>query len=108
MYRLTYGGKDLPANGGPGDPTGLFRTAYFAPGGDGKFKIVAGDTFYAAVEFSKPLKARVLLSYGNSTQPGSPHMGDQLQLFAKKEMRQPWLTREEIEAHLESRKSFEK
>jgi acyl-homoserine-lactone acylase len=107
VYRLEYGGKDLPANGGPGDPTGLFRTAYFAPGENGKMKAVAGDTFYAVVEFAEPLRARVLLSYGNSTQPGSPHMGDQLELFAKKEMRTPWLDREEIEAHLESRKSFE-
>ena len=106
IYRFKYGGKDLPANGGPGDPTGLFRTAYFMPGGDGRSHIVAGDTFYAAVEFSQPLKARVLLAYGNATQPSSPHVGDQLELFARKEMRVPWLTRAEVEAHLESKRVF--
>jgi len=45
----------------------------------------------------------VLLTYGNASQPGSPHVGDQLALFARKEMRQAWRTREEIEAHLEAR-----
>jgi acyl-homoserine-lactone acylase len=108
VYRLKYGDKNLPANGGPGDPTGLFRTAYFAPGENGTFDITAGDTFYAVVEFSRPLKARVLTSYGNATQPGSPHKGDQLELFARKEMRTPWLTREEVEANLESRTSFDR
>ena len=108
VYRLSYGNIDLPANGGPGDPTGLFRTAYFAPGENGTFDIMAGDTFYAVVEFSRPIKARVLTSYGNATQPGSPHKGDQLALFARREMRTPWLTRGEIEANLELRTSIEK
>jgi acyl-homoserine-lactone acylase len=106
VYRLKYGGKDLPANGGPGDPTGLFRTAYFTPSGADKNVIEAGDTFYAAVEFSQPLKARVLLAYGNATQPSSPHVGDQLEMFARKEMRVPWLTRAQVEANLESKKTF--
>jgi acyl-homoserine-lactone acylase len=45
----------------------------------------------------------VLLAYGNATQPGSPHVGDQIEQYARKEMRTPWLTRAEVEAHLESR-----
>jgi acyl-homoserine-lactone acylase len=106
VYRLKYGGRDLPANGGPGDPTGLFRTAYFTPTGADKNAIEAGDTFYAVVEFSQPLTARVLLAYGNATQPSSAHVGDQLELFARKEMRVPWLTRAEVEANLESKKVF--
>ena len=36
------------------------------------------------VEFSKPLKAMGILTYGESTQPGSPHIGDQLPLLSKK------------------------
>jgi acyl-homoserine-lactone acylase len=106
VYRLKYGDKDLPANGGPGDPTGIFRTAYFAPGENGTFDILAGDTFYALVEFSRPINARVLTSYGNASQPGSAHKGDQLELFARKEMRTPWLTRMDIESNLEFRDSF--
>jgi acyl-homoserine-lactone acylase len=44
-----------------------------------------------------------LLSYGNATQPHSPHVYDQLELFARKQLREAWLTRPEIEAHLELR-----
>lgn len=64
---------------------------------------VGGDSFVAAVEFPDPARARALLAYGNATQPGSPQAGDQLELFAKKELRPVWRTREEIEAHLERR-----
>ena len=48
----------------------------------------------------------MLTTYGNASQPGSPHVGDQLALFARKEMRPAWRTREEIEANLEAREVF--
>jgi acyl-homoserine-lactone acylase len=44
----------------------------------------------------------VLTTYGNATQSGSPHNGDQLALLSRKEMRPAWRTRAEIEAHLEA------
>ncbi len=103
VYRIRYAGKDLPGNGGPGDPFGIFRVAYYAPDKDGTSSVVAGDTYYQVVEFSVPVRAKVLTAYGNATQPGSKHIGDQLELFAKKEMRDAWRTRAEVEAHLESR-----
>jgi acyl-homoserine-lactone acylase len=62
-----------------------------------------GDSWIAAVEFGETANARVLLSYGNATQPGSPHHGDQLPLLMKGEMRDAWRTRAEIEANLEAR-----
>ena len=103
VNRLRYGGKDLPGNGGPGDPFGIFRVAYYAPDRDGKNKVVGGDTYYQAVEFGRPVRAKVLIAYGNATQPGSPHIGDQLELFSKKQMRDAWRTRKDVEANLESR-----
>jgi acyl-homoserine-lactone acylase len=106
VNRLRYGGKDLPGNGAPGDPYGVFRTAYYVPGDDGKASIAGGDTYYAAIEFGTPVRAKVLLAYGNSTQPGSKHLGDQLELFAKQEMRDVWRDRKTIEAHLESREEI--
>lgn len=103
VHRLRLGGRDLPANGGPGG-LGIFRVVGFAPDGeDGTRRAAGGDSFVAAVEFSDPVRARALLAYGNSTQPGSPHAGDQLELFAEKELRPVWRSREEIEAHLERR-----
>jgi acyl-homoserine-lactone acylase len=105
VARLRYGNVDVPASGGPG-LFGIFRVIDLAPAAAGRFQQVAGDTYIAAIEFSNPVKAKVLTTYGNATQSGSPHVGDQLQLYARNELRPVWRTRKEIEAHLESRKVF--
>ncbi|MBD0308353.1 MAG: acylase [Microcoleus sp. T1-bin1] len=104
VFRLP-GVANLPANGGDGD-LGVFRSVWFAPGKDNRFQAVAGDSFVAAIEFSNPVKAMALNSYGNATQPGSPHAGDQSQLFARKELRPVWRSRSEIEYHLSSRQKL--
>ena len=101
VYRLRMAGRDLPASGGP-SRLGVFRSLEFAPERDGRFRALFGDSFVALVEFSQPVRAKALLSYGNASQPGSPHRGDQLDLFARKQLRPVWRTRKEIEAHLES------
>ncbi len=106
VMRLKYAGQDFPGNGAPGDPYGVFRTAYYVPEGGGKFAIMGGDTYYSAVEFSQPVRARALTAYGNATRPGSKHVGDQLQLFAKKEMREVWFTRQQVEANLELKEAI--
>ena len=103
VKRLRHAGHDLPGNGGPGDPFGIFRVAQYTPEADGKAAITFGDTYYQVVEFSSPVRAKVLTAYGNASQPGSPHRGDQLELFARQEMRDAWRTRAEVERHLESR-----
>ncbi|MBD2439560.1 acylase [Nostoc sp. FACHB-110] len=105
VYRLQYGKFDLPANGGSGDE-GIFRAVKFAPTGEKSWRAVGGDSYVAAVEFSQPVKAMALTSYGNATQPNSPHIGDQLQLFARQQLRPVWRNRQEISAHLEGRTAF--
>lgn len=102
LARLKYDKADFPANGGSG-LLGIFRVIEYAPESDGHFRSVGGDSYIAAVEFSDPVHANVLLGYGNSSQPGSPHRGDQMQLAARKELRPVWRTRPEIESHLEKR-----
>jgi acyl-homoserine-lactone acylase len=102
VYRLIAPGVDLAANGGP-DPLGIFRGTSYEPTGDNRFRAVGGDSFQAVIEFADPVRAEVLVSYGNASQPGSPHRGDQLALYARKEFRPVWRTRAEIEANLESR-----
>jgi acyl-homoserine-lactone acylase len=102
VFRLRHDGIDLPANGGPG-LLGIFHVIGFAPADGGRFKAAGGDSFVAAVEFSDPVRASVSLSYGNASQPGSPHAGDQLELVSRKELRPAWFSREEIEANLESK-----
>jgi acyl-homoserine-lactone acylase len=101
--RLRMGRFDFPANGGPG-LLGFFRAIEFSYAArDKKFLANGGDGYVCAVEFSKPVRAKAVLSYGNSSQPGSPHFGDQLALVSCKEMRPVWRTHKEIEDHLESR-----
>jgi acyl-homoserine-lactone acylase len=82
VFRLRYGEMDLPANGGPSH-LGIFRHLWFVPDQEQSFKAIGGDSFVAAIEFSNPVRARVLTSYGNASQPHSPHRGDQLELFAR-------------------------
>ncbi|MBW4575241.1 MAG: acylase [Aphanothece sp. CMT-3BRIN-NPC111] len=105
VFRLQYAGVDLPANGA-NDPLGVFSNLWFVPTEDGRFQTIGGDSYIAAIEFSNPVKAKVLTSYGNSTQPNSPHKTDQLDMFARKELRSVWRSRKEIEAHLASRQVF--
>ncbi|WP_414582627.1 acylase [Scytonema sp. PCC 10023] len=105
VFRLKHENVDLPANGGDGD-LGIFRVLNFAPSEKGHFLPVAGDSYVAAIEFSQPVKAMALTSYGNSSQPGSAHTVDQLPLFARKELRPVWRSQDDITAHLEERKVF--
>lgn len=105
IHRLRMGDLDFPANGGP-DSLGIFRALSFRDLGQGLRGASSGDSFVMAVEFSNPVRAQALLSYGNASQPDSPFRGDQLQLFSRKELRPVWRTREEIEANLAFREVF--
>jgi len=102
VARLRRGGHDLPASGGPG-AAGIYSVLTFREGKDHRDEAVHGDTFVAAVEFSDPPRARTLLAYGNATQPGSAHIGDQLPLLAKKQMRPAWRSRADVLRHLARR-----
>lgn len=97
-YRIRRSGKDLPANGMDGS-LGVFRVAWPNDGDDKHMYVGGGDSWVAVVEFGEEVQAKVLLSYGNSTQPGSPHNGDQLELFSKKEMRDASFSQADVEAN---------
>lgn len=105
LFRLRQGKLDLPGNGGY-DSLGIFRVINFAPAKDGRFQAVHGDSYVAAIEFSQPVKAMAIMSYGNASQPGSPHQTDQLELVAKQQLRPVWRSRKDVEAHLEIRQVF--
>jgi acyl-homoserine-lactone acylase len=102
VYRLRIGGKDLPANGGPGD-LGIFRVVGFTEDKDGKMRATGGDSYVATIEFGQPVRARSLIPYGNASQRGSAHIDDQIELFAHKQLKPVWLVRAEIERNLERR-----
>ena len=96
-YRIIYNGKDLPANGNDGS-LGVFRVLWPANGDEDHWYAGGGDSWVGIIEFGEEINAKVLLSYGNSTQEGSAHYGDQLELFSRKEMRTPSFTAEQVAA----------
>lgn len=106
VFRTKVGEYDFPANGGFGH-LGLFRTLAFQPQADGKFYAFHGDSFVCAMEFGEKVTAKALLSYGNATQPNNPHIGDQLELFSKKELRSVWYERADQENNLELLETLE-
>ena len=103
-YRLRGPGIDLPANG-MSDPFGVFRATAYTDTDDGRQAATFGDSFVAAVEFGDSVRARALLTYGNATQP-SMWSPEQLTLYAQKQLRAVWLTREEVEANTVRREVF--
>ena len=109
FFRFQLGDQNLPGFGvgiGPGN-FGSFTPNVAMPQANGTLATVYGDTWVAVIEFSEPAQAMAVTSYGNATQQGSPHVDDQLPLYAAKEYRPIWRTRAEIEAHLESRQTFQ-
>ncbi len=101
--RLRRNGLDRTGNGAPGDPLGVFSVMIFAPAEYGRRQSVFGSTYLAAVEFTlEGSRAMAHMAYGNATQPGSVHNGDQTELLAQQEMRPVWRVRSEIEMHLEA------
>lgn len=105
VARLRWGDFDFPGNGTDGS-LGVFRVIGFQPGQDGRLASNLGDSFIAAVEFADPVRAQVLVTYGNASQPNTFPIGDQLQLAANKQLRPAWLTRAEIEANLALREEL--
>ncbi len=105
VSRFHIGDVSVPANGGFGN-TGVFRTITWGPMKDGERTPNAGETWVSMVEFGTPMKAVGVMSYGNSSQPGSKHMGDQLQFLADKTFRTLWIDRADIEKHVEEVTKF--
>ena len=102
VMRLRIGAVDLPASGGPGR-LGVFNVIDFAPLQNATRTANFGGSYNALVSFDSPARAKVLLSYGESSQPGSAHNSDQLPLLSQGLLRDAWRTRAEVEANLESR-----
>lgn len=105
VLRFRRGNTDVPGNGAP-SALGAIRTINVGDFKDGKLEAISGDTFYGVIEFSTPQRGEVLLNYGNWSKKGSKHIDDQLPLASRKELRPMWRDLKDIEANLESRKTF--
>ncbi len=100
LLRLQRGAYDLPGNGANGS-TGIFRVTWGSQGDDGKYYASGGDSWVGLIEFADSVRAKVLLSYGNASNPQSPHYGDQLELYSQKSLRDARFYREDVEPHVE-------
>jgi acyl-homoserine-lactone acylase len=60
-----------------------------------------GNSFVAAVEFGPTIRAKAILSGGESGDPGSPHFTDQAPMFVQGRFRDVPFSREEVLAHAE-------
>jgi acyl-homoserine-lactone acylase len=105
VFRFASGSADLPANGGAGT-SGVFRTIAFGRREGRRYYASAGETFVCVIEFADAQKAQCTLGYGNASQPGSPHLEDQLRLMTEKRLHPVWRERKDVEAHLERREEF--
>ncbi len=96
VNRFRVGKIEFPGNGGNHD-YGVFRTMYFkAPKQRNINYAYHGDTFVAVVEFGDSVRAKVLLSYGNSTQTGNRFKGDQLEMLSENQLRDAFLSKEVV------------
>ncbi len=102
VNRFGPAGRDFPANGGS-EQYGIYRTIYFVadPKQPQLNRAVAGDTYVAVTEFGEQPRALVSLSYGNASQPGHPHNGDNWQRMSEKKLREALLEKPAIQKQLE-------
>jgi acyl-homoserine-lactone acylase len=60
-----------------------------------------GNSFVAAVEFGKRVRAKSILAGGESGDPKSPHFNDQAEMYARGEFKDVLFYKDEVEKHLE-------
>lgn len=102
VSRFRIGDVDVPGDAHVGG-LGPFRVITWGPlDKDGKRFPQHGETWIGMVEFSTPIKAYGLMSYGNSRQPGTKHNSDQLEMLSKHEFRELWLLPEQVKANTAS------
>lgn len=104
--RYQIGETDIAGLGSYGN-LGAFNVITWAdPDGDGIRTPRHGETWVSIVEFSDPIKAYGIMTYGNSRQAGTPHYDDQVEMLANGEFRELWLLRDQIEANASHREEF--
>jgi acyl-homoserine-lactone acylase len=64
---------------------------------------VSGNSFVAAVEFGKTVKARTIVTGGESSDPASPHFSDQAQMYLEGRFKDVYFYPEDVNAHMEKR-----
>ena len=90
-----------PVAGGPGAAGIVFTYNARPEKGQLRRYGISGNTFVAVVEFGKQLRARSILVFGQTADPGSSHFLDQAELYASGRFKPVRFTLAEIRASLE-------
>ncbi|HEY0876683.1 MAG TPA: penicillin acylase family protein [Vicinamibacterales bacterium] len=107
VHRIRIGDLDLPGDGASGD-YGAYRVMRYqqTPGGQRVIGIPKdgepmgfGDGWIMVMHFTNPLSASSVLAYGQTFDPASAHSRDQLQTFARHELRPVFFTEDEVKAN---------
>lgn len=64
----------------------------------------SGNSFVAVVEFGPKVRARAVSIGGTSADPASPHFGDQVDRYARGDLREVWFYPEDLKGHVVSTK----
>ena len=64
----------------------------------------SGNSFVAVVEFGPKVRARAVSIGGTSANPASPHFGDQVDRYARGDLREVWFYPEDLKGHVVSTK----
>jgi acyl-homoserine-lactone acylase len=62
-----------------------------------------GNSFIAAVEFGPAVRAKALMTGGESGDPASPHFNDQAQMYCEGRFRDVWFSTQDVLAHAQRR-----
>jgi acyl-homoserine-lactone acylase len=90
---------DFPASGNDYRLSSLHMIGYLPPDERGIRIAQSGETHVQVVEFARDgAKARWVLTYGNSTRPGTPHLTDQIPAFLSGELIDVPRSRAQVEA----------
>ena len=116
VHRFRFGALDLPADGAPGTPFGLYRVVGFdqlpdgtriaghrgmVPGDTHSPMAGTGDAWVLLVQLSRPVRAWSIVAYGQSSDLASPHSTDQIRDFAGHRLRPVWFSAAEVAANAE-------
>ena len=64
---------------------------------------VSGNSFIAAVEFGKRVKARTIVTGGESSDPASPHFSDQAAMYVNGQFKDVLFYPEDVQEHVEKK-----
>jgi penicillin amidase len=89
--------------GAPGG-LGIIFNVGARPGPDGKRRYgYRGHTWVGIAEFGPRVRARSIVTFGQSADPASRHFFDQAKLYVRGEFKPAWFERADVEAHASRR-----